>query len=85
MEHLAAMTETLGYSLMTETLGHSLISEMARVRDELMPRYQSLGPSGDFALKTMRAELDRAGRALAEADVAAMIVAYADLKAWTPV
>lgn len=62
------------------SLGTELPKEMARVRDELMPLYQSIGPAGGFALAMMRAELDRATKALAEGDVVTMIRSYEALK-----
>lgn len=62
------------------TLGDALPKEMARVRDVLMPQYQSIGPAGKFALAMMTLELDRAAKALAEGDVVAMIRAYEGLK-----
>jgi hypothetical protein len=62
------------------TLGESLPIEMARVRDKIMPLYQSIGPSGGFALAMMRKALDDAARAMVEGDVVAMIRAYEDLK-----
>lgn len=65
---------------MTDSLGTALPAEMARVRDELMPMYQSIGPSGVFALTLMRAELDLATKALAEGDVIQMIKSYEALK-----
>lgn len=62
------------------TLGDELPKEMARVRDVLMPQYLAIGPAGGFALAMMRAELDRATKALAEGDLPAMIQSYARLK-----
>lgn len=62
------------------TLGEELPKEMARIRDVLMPQYQSIGPAAGFALVMMRASLDRAAIAMAEGDLAAMIVAYKELK-----
>lgn len=62
------------------TLGEELPKEMARIRDVLMPQYQSIGPAAGFALVMMRASLDRAATAMAEGDLAAMIVAYKELK-----
>lgn len=62
------------------TLGDALPREMARVRDDVMPAYVEIGPSGGFALAMMRADLDRAARALAEGDVAAMMEVYQSLK-----
>lgn len=62
------------------SLGAELPKEMARVRDELMPMYLSIGPAGVPALAMMRAELDRATRALAEGDIVTMILSYESLK-----
>jgi hypothetical protein len=62
------------------SLGIELPKEMARVRDELMPMYQSIGPAGGIALAMMRAELDRATKALAEGDLVTMIRSYEALK-----
>lgn len=63
-----------------QTLGEELSKEMSRVRDELIPIYQSIGPTGGFALAMMRAELDRATKALAEGDLPTMIASYEALK-----
>jgi hypothetical protein len=63
-----------------KTLGDLLPLEMARVRDRVIPVYVAIGPQGQFAVAWMRAALDRAARAMASGDVAAMIVAYKDLK-----
>ena len=65
---------------MSESLGEALPKEMARVRDVLMPQYQSIGPGGSFALTLMRMDLDRAAKAMAEGDVVGMVRVYADLK-----
>lgn len=62
------------------SLGSELPKEMARVRDELMPIYQSIGTAGRFALLMMCAELDRATKALAEGDVITMMRSYEALK-----
>ncbi len=62
------------------SLGTELPKEMTRVRDDLMPLYQEIGPAGAFALAMMRAELDRATKALAEGDVVQMIRSYEALK-----
>lgn len=67
---------------MTDTLGTALPREMARVRDEVMPAYLSIGPAGGFALAMMRQDLDRAAKAMAEGDLAAMISAYKALKGY---
>lgn len=63
-----------------DTLGDALPREMARVRDQVMPAYVSIGPAGAFALVMIRAALDEAARSMAEGDVAAMIRAYEALK-----
>lgn len=62
------------------SLGEELPKEMTRVRDVLMPQYLSIGPACGFALALMRAELDRATKALAEGDVVTMIQSYEALK-----
>ncbi len=64
------------------TLGTELPAEMARVRDEVMPAYQSIGSAGAFALTGMRRDLDEAAKALAEGDVVAMLRVYEKLKGW---
>ncbi len=67
----------------TETLGEALPREMARVRDEVMPAYREIGPSGLIALMAMRLDLDRAAKAMAEGDVIAMLAVYKSLKEWS--
>lgn len=62
-----------------KTLGDDLPRQMARVRDEVMPAYQAIGPAGSYALAMMCADLDRAAKAMAEGDLPAMIVAYKSL------
>lgn len=65
-----------------QTLGDELPREMARVRDKVMPAYQSIGAAGTFALTMMRADLDAAAKALAEGDVVAMLRTYQSLKGY---
>jgi hypothetical protein len=65
-----------------ETLGDALPKEMARIRDEVMPAYQSIGPAGGFALTLMRTSLDRAAKAMAEGDLPEMIAVYKDLQSY---
>lgn len=55
---------------------------MARVRDQVMPAYQSIGPAGTFALTMMRVDLDRAAKALAEQDVVEMIRCLESLRGY---
>lgn len=62
------------------SLGTELPKEMARVRDKLMPRYMAIGSAGSFALFMMRAELDRATKALANGDVLEIMRSYEALK-----
>ena len=54
------------------SVGSELPKEMARVRDVVIPQYQSIGPSGALAVGLMRLELDRAAVAMAEGDVVAV-------------
>lgn len=67
---------------MTETLGDALPKEMARIRDVVMPAYQEIGPAGMLALIMMRADLDKAAKAMAEGDVVEMIAALEALKSY---
>jgi hypothetical protein len=67
---------------MSETLGTALPKEMARVRDHVMPAYIEIGPAGAFALAMMRADLDRAAKAMIEGDVVEMLRAYESLKGY---
>ena len=62
------------------TLGEDLPKQMARVRDELIPQYQSIGPAGAFAIAMMLRSLDRAAVALAEGDLPVMLAVYKELK-----
>lgn len=65
------------------TLGEELPRQMARVRDRIMPAYIDIGNAGVPALTMMRADLDRAAKALAEGDVTAMIVACKSLSEYS--
>ena len=62
------------------SLGEALPKEMARVRDEVLPRYLEIGKAGAFAVAAMRSELDAAAKALAEGDIPLMMEAYESLK-----
>jgi hypothetical protein len=53
---------------------------MARVRDEIIPAYLEAGNCGRFAVKMMRADLDKAAKAMAEGDLVGMLQAYQALK-----
>jgi hypothetical protein len=65
------------------TLGDELPRQIARVRDEVMPRYLEIGPAGAFALHMMRADLDRASRAMIGGDVVEMLRVYEALKGYS--
>lgn len=65
------------------TLAEALPMEMARVRDELMPQYLAIGPAGAIALAMMRADLDRAAKAMMAGDTVAMLRVYESLKGFT--
>lgn len=64
------------------TLADALQSEIARVRDEVMPAYLEIGPAGAFALAGMRADLDRATKALAEGDGTECLRVFRSLQEW---
>jgi hypothetical protein len=65
-----------------DTLADALPREMARVRDQVIPAYLSIGPSGTFALTMMRRALDEATVVTMNGDVLGMIAAYRDLKGY---
>ncbi len=67
---------------MTESLGTALPAEMARVRDVVIPAYETCGPVSIFAVACMKHDLDRAARALAEGDVVEMIAVYRELRTY---
>jgi len=64
------------------TLGDELPRQIARVRDELLPRYLECGPGGAVAAAMMRADLDRASRAMIEGDIVEMVRICQKLKEW---
>jgi hypothetical protein len=61
-------------------LAEALPIEMARVRDEVIPAYLSIGPAGAFALTMMRSTLDAAAKAMVEGDVVRMLRLYWQLQ-----
>ena len=65
------------------SVGEEIQKEIKRVRDEVMPAYQEIGPAGMFALGQMRQSLDYATKALAEGDVVSILRAYEDLKEYS--
>lgn len=66
------------------TLGEALPREMARVRDEVLPLYLALrgrpGVIVEPQITLMRADLDRAAKALAEGNTIEALAAYESLK-----
>jgi hypothetical protein len=66
----------------TVTLGDELPRQIARVRDEILPTYLEIGPSGAFAAAMMRADLDTASKAMIEGDVVAMLRVCKSLQEW---
>lgn len=64
-------------------LGDVLPSEMARVRDEVLPNYLAIGNYGFFAVMMIRRDLDLAAKAMIEGDLPAMIRCYESLKGYT--
>jgi hypothetical protein len=64
------------------TLGDDLPREIARVRDGLIPLYESIGEGGKPAAMLMRHDVDVATKALVDGDVVAMLRAYVSLKEW---
>lgn len=67
---------------MSDSLGTELPKEIARVRDEIMPMYESLGNNGKPALFLMRHDLDLASQAMVEQDLPLMIQVYERLRSW---
>ncbi len=66
-----------------KTLGDELPKEVTRVRDELLPLYDSIGPPGKPAATLMRKALDRATKAMVEGNTVAMLGCYEELKGFT--
>lgn len=70
---------------MTMTLADGLISEIARVRDEVLPAYYDVlkfAPMTAITIALMRQSLDRAALALANGEATEVLAAYQDLKEW---
>jgi len=64
---------------MSESLGTALPAKMKSIREVYIPAYQSIGPSGAFAIAMMNRALTKAEKAMAEGDAVAMIDAYREL------
>jgi len=68
----------------SESLGEALPREMARVRDEVLPAYMEANKmpqaNCDFAIASIRIDLNEATRAMAEGDLQSMIVLYQRLR-----
>jgi len=67
---------------MTQTLHDALIAEINRVRDEIMPAYWAVGPTGWFALDMMRAHMEHARLALENEDAVEMLRSLEVLKSY---
>jgi hypothetical protein len=65
-----------------DMLSNALQKEVGRVRDVLMPTYQSMGRAGSFVLAIMCADLDRAAEAMIEGDPVAMHRVYEILRGY---
>lgn len=63
-------------------IAEALPAEISRVRDEVIPAYMACGPGGAFAVAGMRADLDRASRAMIAGDIVEMLRVYQSLKDW---
>ena len=61
-------------------LAEALQQEITRVRDEILPLYLAIGPSGMFGVMMIQNDLNAAMRALAESDVIACLRLYNTLK-----
>lgn len=62
------------------SLGEALPAKMKEIREVYIPAYQSIGPSGSFAIAMMNAALTKAEKAMIEGDTIEMIRAYEELK-----
>jgi hypothetical protein len=63
-------------------LATELQVQIRRVRDKIIPVYDSLGESGKPAAMLMRADLDATTKAIIEGDLAEMIACLESLKGW---
>lgn len=63
-----------------ESVGTALPKEMARIRDVVIPAYQSCGPASNIAIAFMKVDLDAAANAMAEGDTIGMIHALVALR-----
>lgn len=68
----------------SRTLAEALPAEMARIRDQVLPAYEDpfLKGAGAFAAAMMRADLDKAAKAMVEGDTVAMLRSYEALKGY---
>ena len=64
------------------TISDALPAEMRRVREQIIPAYQSVDPAGGFAIAMAYASLAHAEQAMMDGDLVEMIAAYKDLKAF---
>lgn len=63
-------------------LATELQVQIRRVRDKIIPVYDSLGEGGKPAAMLMRADLDATTKAILDGDLAEMIARLESLKGW---
>lgn len=63
------------------TLAEALPREIKRVREEVMPVYETI-PTGAFAVLMMKQDLLKASAAIVDQDTVAMLRAYEALKGY---
>jgi hypothetical protein len=68
-------------STVSLTLAEALPREIQRVREEVMPIYQTI-PTGALAVLMMKQDLLKASAAIAEQDTVGMLRAYEALKGY---
>ena len=57
-----------------------IIEQQKRVREEIIPRYEEIGPNGQIGLMFLRMAVDNGDKALASGDIELMIRAYKELE-----
>ena len=63
-----------------QTVGEAIHHEIARVRHELIPAYEAIGPAGIFGVLMLNQVLERAEKALASGDVVAVLRSFKELQ-----
>jgi hypothetical protein len=65
---------------MGENLIESIQGRVAKMREEYIPAYQSIGPEGVFGVAMMRAAIQRAEKAVAAMDTVEMVSSLQELR-----